>query len=333
MSDTPLVLVRGTGSAGLRHLRAITGRLGVRALAMPVRSTRAVDLERLGFDTCSASRDVAVRDRVCSIVATDTGRHVADALELLMEGDVLVEKPVAASADDLHPLIQAASRSRHRVFVGYCLRFSAGLQAVRRHLAAIGAPHVVRIESQSYLPVWRPQRDYRSSYSARRLDGGVLRDLSHELDYAIWLFGRPRQLAASIENRGVLGIEGDEAADLVWRVEDGPTVSIRLDYITPVPRRRMTVDGALGRLEWDATGGTVTLETSAGREQLLAPLDLDAAVAAQDAAFILGRGIESLATLEEGGFVVHAIDAAYVSSARGAACAIEPVAAPAGARG
>ncbi len=38
--------------------------------------------------------------------------------------------------------------------------------------------------AQSWLPDWRPDRDYRESYSARLDEGGVLRDLVHEIDYA-----------------------------------------------------------------------------------------------------------------------------------------------------
>ena len=37
---------------------------------------------------------------------------------------------------------------------------------------------------------WRPKQDYHTSYSAyKNKGGGVLLDLSHELDYATWIFG------------------------------------------------------------------------------------------------------------------------------------------------
>ena len=83
----------------------------------------------------------------------------------------------------------------------------------------------VRVECQSWLPYWRPERDYRESYSARADEGGVLRDLVHELDYAIWAFGgpvgrRPRSVRAVRATR-CSASRPRRAADLLWTSGDG----------------------------------------------------------------------------------------------------------------
>ena len=55
----------------------------------------------------------------------------------------------------------------------------------------IGTPLRAHFTFGSYLPGWRPGTDYRQSYSAqRRLGGGVLLDVIHEVDYAAWVLGR-----------------------------------------------------------------------------------------------------------------------------------------------
>jgi predicted dehydrogenase len=77
-------------------------------------------------------------------------------------------------------------------------------------------------------PEWRPARDYRESYSASSEQGGVLRDLIHEIDYAVWLYGKPVAIIAQLSNSGRLGIAAEESADLLWRTPCGATVSIRL---------------------------------------------------------------------------------------------------------
>ena len=125
------------------------------------------------------------------------------------------------------------------------LRFDSSLLLFRKHLTEIGRIRSVRIECQSFLPEWRPGTDYRNAYSARADEGGVLRDLIHEIDYAIWIFGlRPR--SCPLGKPGLLGIESDEFADILWEAPSGASVSIRLDYLTRIPRRKCVPVEILG---------------------------------------------------------------------------------------
>lgn len=313
------VAVRGTGSIGLRHLRVLRDRLRVPTVAIPVRPGRPAQLESMNIRALSAVDALASYPSVRSVVATDTVRHLDDARELLHFGDVLVEKPLAPSTDGVAELARSAARHQRRVVVGFCLRHHRGLQRFRSLLPEIGRIHSVRIECQSFLPAWRPDRDYRQSYSARRLEGGVLRDLAHELDYAVWLFGRPTDVCCVLSNSGRLGIDAEESADLVWRAPQGVVVSTRLDYITRVVRRRMTACGEHGTLEWDAGGGTVVLtRPDRSAEVSRVRSDHDDMLASQAAEFLqLSGGADApcSCTLEEAAFIVALTDAAYASAA------------------
>jgi predicted dehydrogenase len=316
MSLAPVVLVRGSGSMGLRHLHIVRDVLRLETVAVPTRSDRIASLNALGFEAhASVAAAVQERSRVWSIVATDTARHVNDAIELLPHGDVLIEKPLAPSAEGIGALAAAAARHGRRTFTAFCLRFTPLLQHVQSIVPEMGAIHSVRIEAQSYLPDWRPARDYRRTYSARRGEGGVLRDLSHEVDYVTWLFGRPAEVFCRIGNGGTLGIESDEAADLLWTIPGGPIVSMRLDYVTRVPRRRMAIDAEEGSLDCDLITGTVVHSAVDGTTTRTAlSTDRDAMVAAQARAFIHGVCAEHLATFDEAAFVVALTDAAHESA-------------------
>lgn len=316
-----VVLVRGTGSIGLRHLRVLRDRVGARAVALPTRPERAAELSALGFDVAADFGAAPGDGPLRTVVATDTSRHVSDAREALQRGDVLVEKPLSADRTGLAELAHAASELGHSVHVAFCLRFDAGLRAFRTRLPEIGGVHAVRIECQSFLPSWRPGSDYRASYSARAAEGGVLRDLAHELDYAVWLFGRPTAVFCALANSGRLGIESEEAADLFWRAPSGASVSIRLDYLSPVARRRMRATGPLGELEWDAVAGEVTLRRAGAEpEREQHRVERDDMYVRQAEAFLRaadGGDADGLATLDEGAFVVALSDAARESSRTG----------------
>lgn len=254
------VVVLGTGSMGRQHLRVLAQLGTVHPIAVPARSRR---LDVLRQDGVSRLRDlheaVAYGAKRC-IVATDTSRHVEDGLAAIELGlDVLVEKPLSTTAEAAHPLIAQAAQRGCCVFVGCVLRFSESLQTFRMLVERVGRLHAVRVECQSYLPDWRPTRPYRESYSARAEEGGVLRDLIHEIDYAGGLFGWPDRLQARVSNLGRLGIDADEIAELNWETRTGCAVSIRLDYLTKPPRRRLMAFGERGIIEWDGIEQTVTV--------------------------------------------------------------------------
>jgi len=283
---------------------------------MPVRPARATELERNGFAVARSLKEAAALGPTCSIVATDTSRHIEDAISLLPFGDVLVEKPLASSARGIASLATAADRNESAVYVAFPFRFDEGLRELARSCGEIGTLVSVRIECESWLPDWRPHRDYRESYSARADEGGVLRDLAHELDYAVRLFGRPREVFCGIARQGILGIEAEESADLWWEARDCVPVSIHLDYVSPVSRRTVRVVGEKESVTWNAIEGTLTRTAENGSRTVEFPVDRDATVARLLAAFLSDEPAERawLATLDDGGFIAALTDAARKSA-------------------
>jgi predicted dehydrogenase len=314
------VIVCGTGSIGMRHLRVLREHLGIEPVALPARAERVSAVALSGFRAVGALADVPAGP-VATIVATDTARHLADALRLLPMGPVLVEKPLAPSAFGLSALEAAVQSTGHPLYVAFCFRFDPGLQDLREQLHELGTLQTVRIECQSFLPDWRPAGDYRQSYSARAEEGGVLRDLAHELDYAVWLFGRPTAVFAMLGPGDTLGIEADAAADLLWHVPRGPVVSIRLDYLTRQPRRLLRVTGSNGEAEWDALTQTVAVSVRGrAREEHVVSSSRDSVLARQTEAFLrCSKGADSapLASLDEAAFIVALSDAARRSGTTG----------------
>lgn len=224
-----------------------------RPIAVPVHSDRRSEAEKLGYDTAGSLEEAMERwgiDRC--IVATETGRHLQDGQDALSRGvHLLVEKPMCRDAAQAHQLWLQSQAVQRALYVGCVLRGAQSLNMLRGQLGKLGRIHAIRIECQSYLPNWRPNRPYRESYSARSADGGVLRDLIHEIDYAGWLFGWPDKVRALLQNRGRLGIESEESADLEWETAKGAVLSMRLDYLTKPARRRVVIAGEYGTGEWD----------------------------------------------------------------------------------
>lgn len=297
------VAVVGTGSIGTRHLHVLRSLEGVDPIAIPKRPERREALEAEGFRTAASLGDAAQMGAGFAVIASDTREHVADAAAALdLKMQVLVEKPLAVDA--------ASAKTLRGGFVGCMLRFSESLETFRALLPEIGLAYSVQIECQSYLPDWRPSRDYRESYSARPGEGGVLRDLIHEIDYAGWIFGWPEKVQTRLDNFGILNIDVEERAELWWKTEAGVCVSLCLDYLSRVPRRRMTAFGKEGVLEWNAIGKSVLLEKP-GKEprKIVSNQAYDDLFRRQAKAF-LEKDHGTLATLEEGICALEICDAA-----------------------
>jgi len=314
------VAVLGTGSVGTRHLHAFKA-VGARPVAVPLRAERRGELKAAGFATSESLAAAWESGARSCVIATETGRHAEDALAAVACGyDVLIEKPLSSDAESARAFLAAAKKGGRGVRVACVLRFYAALERFRERLPEIGAAHSVRVECRSYLPDWRPQRPYKESYSARAQDGGVLRDVIHEIDYAGWLFGWPKFVDARLGNTGRLGIASEEWAELLWESAAG-SVTVGLDYLTRTPRRGARAVGEKGALDLDLLAQTVTFTPAGGTpktETISQPRD--AAFEAQARAFLgacAGKPDDRLASLLDGWRAVAVCDAARASSAAG----------------
>ncbi|HEC14314.1 MAG TPA: Gfo/Idh/MocA family oxidoreductase, partial [Rhodospirillales bacterium] len=183
------LLIVGLGSIGRRHV-AVARELepGMEIMALRRAGSACGDVVVFtSLDEALNARPDAV------IIANPAPLHVATAQAFVEAGKhVLIEKPLSDRLDGIDKLL-ASSRRRGTVLqVGYCLRFHPSLIAMKQAVAEgrIGRILSLRAEVGHYLPDWRPGSDYRSAVSARRdLGGGVLLELSHEIDLARWLAG------------------------------------------------------------------------------------------------------------------------------------------------
>ena len=154
----------------------------------------------------------------------------------------------------------------------------------------------------------------------RSLGGGVLLELSHELDYLIWLFGRFDQVFCIASNSGQLDIDVEDSADILLSRE-GLTAQVHLDFLQRRASRGCKVIGATGTLNWDLMANRISLEGPGGEELLFS----DPAVDRNDMYLEQLRGFIDVAagraapriTLDDGLAVLDMIEAMRQSAATG----------------
>ena len=210
-------------------------------------------------EALSATADAAV-------ICTPPASHAALAQRALDAGlHLFVEKPIAATVSDATQLVAEAERRGRVLAVGFNLRFLPSLLRVKALLddKRVGKVLAARAEFGSYLPDWRPGRDYRDNYAVRAADGGgILLDAIHELDYVGWLFGDVTDVLCAADHVSDLAGDSEDIAEVTLRFESGVLGQVHLDYLQRVYRRNLQVIGDAGVIVWDYPTHTVTVRAT-----------------------------------------------------------------------
>lgn len=273
------LLVVGLGSIGKRHARLIR-ELAPSVRIVALRHQNSQEMDQAGIDYCVASMDEALRfSPQAAVIANPSNFHLGAALPLAEAGvHLLVEKPISNSTHGVMELIEICQARGLTLMTAYNMRFLPSLQRFRELLEEqrVGRVLSVRAEVGQYLPSWRPDSDYRQNVSAKAaLGGGVLLELSHEIDYLRWLFGEVKWVNAIQLKQSNLEIDVEDTAHLILgfvpHAEEKPVVAtLNLDFVRHDTTRNCTVIGETGSLRWNALAGTVEIfEQGSSAWQLL----------------------------------------------------------------
>lgn len=263
------VAVLGLGSIGLQHARNLLS-LGEQVVGFDPDPARRALLEDQG-GTAVDGREQALEDADRVVIASPNAHHADDLDCALSAGShVFIEKPLAHRTEGIAALLADAAKRGLTVFAGLNARFNPVVTAARDSLreGCLGRVYWGRLLAASYLPDWRPGRDYRTGYAADPATGGVFFDAIHEFDIARFLFGPGKTVAAAAHSTGAIDLEAEDCADAVVRHESGVQCSIHLDYLTRPRRRRFEVAGESGLLEVDVAERRLRMWHSDGRSEL-----------------------------------------------------------------
>jgi predicted dehydrogenase len=314
------LLVVGCGSIGSRHARNART-LGVSQLAVhDVDAVRRAELaDAVGaepFDTLDAALRWAPD---AAVICTPPVSHIAVALACAKAGShLLIEKPLAATADGIDELSRVVAAKNLHVTVGYQLRFHPAVMRLRELVCsgALGRLLAVRAEFGQYLPTWRPSRDYRETYTAQAaLGGGILLDASHEIDYVRWLAGEIRCVYAAAGHLSRLEMDAEDTAAMILRFDGDVLGEVHVDCLQRGYSRTCTIIGTDATARWDfARGIQITWAEGTATDEALVP-DPNAMYVLELEAFLARRADESVATLSDGRRVIDVVLAARRSAA------------------
>jgi predicted dehydrogenase len=239
--SSPQVGVVGVGSLGFHHARLLADLVGAERV-------RIHDRNRVRAETVAA--ELGVRSRAdledllhevdAVVIAVPTSDHAEVALVALEHGaHVLIEKPIAATLEEVDRILEAAAARGLLVATGHVERFNAALRACEPYL---DRPRF--IESHRLSP-----------FGPRGLDVAVVLDLMiHDIDLVLGLAQRP---VASVDAVGIPVLTPSvDIANARITFEGGAVANITASRVSRERMRKIRLFQESGYLSLDLGSGT-----------------------------------------------------------------------------
>lgn len=252
------VAIVGSGSIASRYKSILESSFGVQPITIS------------DYAKSASSNSIFKREEIANssyppgffdllIIASENRRHLSDYLLFnIFAKKVLIEKPLlhrVLSDVEVNLLIKRESD----IFISSPLRFHQGFVELLRNREAMGEISNIEVRCQSWLPDWRPWRNYRDGFWNDPAQGGVLREIVHEFDYLIRIFGTLNPVYSSFSHSKLLSLDVESSFDAFLRTSNHEQLNVHLDYSSAVSRRYFRMDGTHGSLIWDILQGELSL--------------------------------------------------------------------------
>lgn len=168
---------------------------------------------------------------------------------------MFIEKPVFDS--DEYNIDGLYLKEQGIYYVACPLRHKKIMQYMKHNITVHEKIISARIISTSYLPSWRKGVDYRTVYSAKKaLGGGATKDLIHEWDYAMYLFGKPDRISNIKGHMSSLEIDCDDISVYIAQYPN-MLLEMHLDFIGHKTERILQMFTNSKRIDADLISNTI----------------------------------------------------------------------------
>lgn len=264
-------LICGLGSIGQRHVRMIRNVLGDNAAIAAYRS-RKLDLvisdkleakagsieEQYNIKSFYDFQEALAWQPDAVFITNPISMHVSTAIAAAQAGcHLFIEKPLGHDEEGLAELARIVQEKNLVCLVGYQLRYHPAYLKIKELLDQNVLGHLISADLHfgEWLPGMHPYEDYRESHASRKdQGGGVILCLSHEIDIAFWLFGKPKKVYAAGGHLSDLELDVEDTADLMLSCTNEDQefpVHIHLDFLQKPARRYIHIVGEKGSLQFN----------------------------------------------------------------------------------
>ena len=250
------ILFFGLGSIGKKHAEIIKEKFNYRLFAY--RTNKGQEKSKQGFKEFNNIKDAIEFKPDIAFITNPTFLHINTALKCAEKNiHMFIEKPISHNLENVDKLEKEIQKRKLITYIAYNLRFHPLIEKIKE-ITEKEKPTYFKSICSSYIPEWRPNQDYSRSYSAKKeLGGGVLLDLSHEIDYITWFFGEIKKIEGYCDKISDLKIDCEDIMEAEITFKTGIRGEMHLDYFTKKPQRTITLQYANKKIEGDLLKNTI----------------------------------------------------------------------------
>ncbi|MGY5142933.1 MAG: Gfo/Idh/MocA family protein [Candidatus Nitrosopumilus sp. bin_32a] len=248
------ILILGCGSIGQRHIENLQNISNNHLIEVFDKDqSKLADLKMKNI-VIATEESVDSTTYDCVIICTPPITHVGLAIRALKaNSNVFIEKPLSNNLEKFDELIQIRNEKDLLVFVGYSFRFNKGLNYIKNLVSTKEFGKILHASAYfgQYLPDWRPNQDFKESYTLKKeMGGGIILDSSHELDYLVWIFGKPESIQANFVLTDILPSNAEAICDVILKFPGNILSTIHMDFVRRKYKRTLEILTENATLEW-----------------------------------------------------------------------------------
>ena len=149
------------------------------------------------------SMDSGKRFGIAALVCTQDQLHTAPTLAAMRAGyDVLLEKPMATTADECRQLVDVAEETGRQLHICHVLRFTNHFTKMREIIQSGNLGEIVSVSHRENVSWWHMAHSFvRGNWRVKENSAPmILAKCCHDLDILIWMLGQNCEHLSSVGN-------------------------------------------------------------------------------------------------------------------------------------
>ncbi len=165
------------------------------------------------------------------LICSPANTHIDYAKKILKKKiNIFIEKPLSSKSID-RKSYEFLIKNKKRIDIGYVFKHDLNAQYIKKIIddKKFGEIIYSKITCKTFFPKWRNKTYKKTVTAQKKLGGGALNEVSHEIHYANWFFGPFKEVVSNLSNSNELKIDVEDRAKIKFYTNKNFIVDINID--------------------------------------------------------------------------------------------------------